>query len=116
MNTGGFQGVLAGLIRQRGVTGALIVSERDGIVVDQVVQVGVRADVVAALAASLYRRARLAAEAAGFGDTGVLQMDAERGKVCAIGRGDLVIVVVTETAANVGLVRVEMLKGLEALA
>lgn len=112
----GFQAALGALIRQRGVTGALVVSERDGIVVDQVVQVGVRADVVAALAASLYRRARLAAQAAGFGDTGVLQLDAEQGRVCAVGRGDLVIVVLTEPAANVGLVRVEMLKGLEALA
>lgn len=111
-----FAGVLGALIRQRGVTGALVVSERDGIVVDQVVQVGVRGEVVAALAASLYRRARLAAGAAGFGDTGVLQLDADAGRVCAVGRGDLVIVVVTEPAANVGLVRVEMLKGLEALA
>jgi predicted regulator of Ras-like GTPase activity (Roadblock/LC7/MglB family) len=114
--SGGFQGVLGALIRQRGVTGALVVSERDGIVVDQIVQVGVRAEVVAALAASLYRRSRLAAQAAGFGETGVLQLDAEQGKVCAVGRGDLVIVVLTEPAANVGLVRVEMLKGLEGLA
>lgn len=110
-----FQSTLAALIRQRGVTGALVVSERDGIVVDQAVQVGVRSEVVAALAASLYRRARLAAEAAGFGDTGFLQLDAEQGRVCALGRGDLVIVVVTEPAANIGLVRVEMIKGLEAL-
>jgi predicted regulator of Ras-like GTPase activity (Roadblock/LC7/MglB family) len=114
--TSPFQAMLAALTRQRGVTGALVVSERDGIVVDQVVQVGVRAEVVAALAASLYRRARLAASAAGFGETGVLQLDAVAGRVCAVGRGDLVIVVLTETAANVGLVRVEMLKGLEALA
>ncbi|MCE2940541.1 MAG: roadblock/LC7 domain-containing protein [Gemmatimonadota bacterium] len=111
-----FQPVLGGLIRQRGVTGALVVSEHDGIVVDQVVQVGVRGDVVAALAASLYRRARQAATSAGFGETGVLQLDAETGRVCAVGRGDLVLVVVTEPTANVGLVRVEMLKGLEALA
>ncbi len=110
-----FQAVLGSLIRQRGVTGSLIVSERDGIVVDAALQVGMRGDVLAALTASLYRRARLAAGAAGFGETTFLQLEAEAGRVCALGRDDLVLVAVCEPGANVGLVRMEMLKGLEAL-
>ena len=43
-----------------------------------------------------------------------LQLDAERGRMCAVGgAGDLVIVVVAEPQANVGLIRVELLKALE---
>lgn len=110
-----FAAALAALIRQRGVTGALVVSERDGIVVDQVVQVGVRADVVAAHVASVHRQARIAAAAAGFGETGVLQLEAAAGRICAIGRGDLVLLAVLEPTANVGLVRVALLQGAEAL-
>lgn len=111
-----FAALLGTLIRQRGVTGALVVSERDGIIVDQVVQVGIRADVVAAHVASVHRQARIAAATAGFGETGVLQLEAEAGRICAIARGDLVLVAVLEPVANVGLVRVALLKGVEALA
>ena len=110
-----FADVLSGLIRQRGVTGSLIVSEADGIIVDSTLQVGVRGNVVAALAASLYRKARLSSHAAGLGDASFLQLEAKQGRICAAGRGDLVLVTVAESRANVGLIRVEMLKALEAL-
>jgi predicted regulator of Ras-like GTPase activity (Roadblock/LC7/MglB family) len=111
-----FDAVLDALTRQRGTSAALVVSESDGIVVDARLRIGERGDRVAALAASLYRKARLSAEAAGLGAVGFLQMDAERGRVCAVGRGDLVLVVVAARDANVGLIRVEMLRGLEQLA
>lgn len=111
-----FADVLAALIRQRGVTGALVASESDGIIVDAQLQVGVRGEVIAALIASLYRRARLAAGAAGLGDTAFLQLDAEHGRLYAVGRGGLVLVAVADPAVNVGLVRMEMLRGAEALA
>lgn len=106
------------LARNRGVRGSLIVSEHDGLVVDASLRLGTghRADHVAALAASVYRRMRLAAGAARFGEPSFLQLDAERGYVCAVGRGDLVLVVVAEPAANIGLIRVEMQKAVEALA
>ncbi len=60
-----FAEVLAALTRQRGVLGSMVVSEADGIVVDSNLQIGVKGNVVAALAASLYRKARLSAGAAG---------------------------------------------------
>jgi predicted regulator of Ras-like GTPase activity (Roadblock/LC7/MglB family) len=110
-----FAVLLHALIRQRGVLGSMVVSESDGIIVDSNLQIGVRGPVVAALAASLFRKARLSAEAAGFGGATFLQLEAEHGRVCAVGRGDLVIVVVAEQRANVGLIRVELLKGLESL-
>ena len=110
-----FQGVLATLIRQRGVIGSMVVSETDGIIVDSNLQIGVRGPVVAALAASLYRKARLSAEAAGFGGATFVQLEAEHGRVCAIGREDLLLVTIAEARANVGLIRVEMLRALEAI-
>ena len=111
-----FEEMLAALTRQRGVLGSMVVSESDGIIVDSNLQIGVNGPTVAALTASLYRKARLASGAAGLGGVSFLQLEAEQGRVCAIGRDDLVLVAVAEQRANVGLIRVEMLKALEGLA
>ena len=62
-----FAAILDSLTRQRWVTAALVVSERDGIVVESNLQIGQSGDRVAALAGSLYRKARLSARAAGLG-------------------------------------------------
>lgn len=110
-----FEAALSALIRHRGVVGSLVVSEADGIIVDSTLQIGVKGKAVAALMASLYRKARQAAEAAGLGGAGFLQLDAARGRLCAVGRNDLVLVAVTDTAANVGLIRVEMIRALPLL-
>jgi predicted regulator of Ras-like GTPase activity (Roadblock/LC7/MglB family) len=111
-----FTALLESLSRQRGVRASLIVSENDGLVVDANLRFGQDGDRVAALAASLYRKARLSARAARLGSVAFLQLDAERGRICAVGgRSDLVIVVVAESTANVGLIRVELLKALESI-
>ncbi len=111
-----FRPMLESLTRQRGVRASLIVSENDGLVVDSSLRFDQDGDRVAALAASMYRKARLSARAARLGAVAFLQLDAERGRVCAVGgRSDLVIVVVADRAANVGLIRVELLKALESL-
>jgi predicted regulator of Ras-like GTPase activity (Roadblock/LC7/MglB family) len=39
-----------------------------------------------------------------------MQLEAPGGRICAVGGGDLVLVVVAEPAVNVGLVRVELLR------
>ncbi len=110
-----FEDVLAALIRQRGVLGCLVVGESDGIVVDSNVQVGVAENVVAALAASLFRRARLSSQAAGLGHITFLQLEAEGGHVCAVGREGLVIVTLAEPRAHIGLIRGAMLASVETL-
>lgn len=111
-----FGTLLESLTRQRGVRASLVVSENDGLVVDSSLRFGQDGDRVAALAASLYRKARLSAAAARLGSVSFLQLDAERGRICvAGGGGDLVIVVVADPSANVGLIRVELLKALESL-
>jgi predicted regulator of Ras-like GTPase activity (Roadblock/LC7/MglB family) len=98
------------------VSGCMVVGEADGMIVDSNLQVGVNGEAFAALSASLYRKARRAAQAAGFGEAGFFELDADGGRVCAAGRSELVIVVVAEPRVNVGLLRVEMLKALEAFA
>jgi predicted regulator of Ras-like GTPase activity (Roadblock/LC7/MglB family) len=115
MTASPFHALLAGLIRQRGVSGCMVVGLHDGLIVDSTLQIGLRGPVFAALVASLFRKAGKGARAAGFGETRFLQLDAELGRVCAVGRGELAIITVAEPRANLGLLRVELLKALEAL-
>lgn len=114
--TSPFEALLASITRQRGVLGCMIVGEGDGIIVDASVQVGVEAAVVAALAAAMYRRTRIASEAAGLGEVAFLHLDGERGSVCAVGRDGLVLIAITEPRAPIGAVRSVMLQSVEALA
>jgi predicted regulator of Ras-like GTPase activity (Roadblock/LC7/MglB family) len=111
-----FTPVLDSLTRQRGVRASLVVSATDGIAIDSNLQIGQDGSRVAALAASLYRKARRSALAAGLGSTGFMQLEAETGRLCLIGGDELVLAVVAEPEANVGLIRVQMLRAAEALA
>jgi predicted regulator of Ras-like GTPase activity (Roadblock/LC7/MglB family) len=113
--TSPFLGLLDELARHRGVRGGLVVSERDGLVIDAHVHLGVRAAVVAALAASIYRKARVSAEAAGMGGVTYVELAAEHGRLCMAGRGDLVVVVVTDARATAGRLRAVLLRELEGL-
>jgi predicted regulator of Ras-like GTPase activity (Roadblock/LC7/MglB family) len=111
-----FTPVLNALTRLRGVQASLVVSADDGIAIDSNLQIGQDGNRVAALAASLYRKARKAASAAGFGGTGFMQLEAEQGRICLLGGDQVVLVVVAQREANVGLIRVEMLRAAESLA
>ena len=111
-----FAPILDALMRARGVRASLVVSAVDGIAIDASLQFGQDGSAVAALAASLYRKARRAAQASGFGGTGFFQLEAEHGRLCLLGGDEIVLAVVAEQGANVGLIRVEMLKAAEALA
>jgi predicted regulator of Ras-like GTPase activity (Roadblock/LC7/MglB family) len=111
-----FRDVMMPLTRQRAVLGCLVVAESDGLIVDSALQIGVQGDAVAALAASLYRKARLSSETAGLGTVAFLRMEAEQGHICAVGRDDLLLVVVAESRVNIGLLRAEMLRAAEGLA
>ena len=108
--------ILSALTRQRGVTGSLLVDEGDGVIIDATLHVGMKGPAFAALAASLYRKARLSADAAGLGGVTFLRLRAEQGHVCAAGKNELVLVIVADARANIGLIRQEMLKALEKIA
>jgi predicted regulator of Ras-like GTPase activity (Roadblock/LC7/MglB family) len=47
-----------------------------------------------------------------MGAVSFMQLEAPGGRICAVGGGELVLVVVAEAAVNVGLVRVELLKAI----
>jgi predicted regulator of Ras-like GTPase activity (Roadblock/LC7/MglB family) len=111
-----FTPVLDTLTRQRGVRASLVVSATDGITIESNLQIGQDGNRVAALAASLYRKARRSASAAGLGLTGFMHLEAESGRLCIIGGDEIVLVVVADSDANVGLIRVEMLRAAESLA
>lgn len=111
-----FQAQLAALMRNRGVTGCLLVDEQDGVIVDSTLQFGMRGNVFAALIAALFRKARQSAISAGLGDATFVHLEAERGRVCAVGRDGLVLIAVAELRTNLGLLRVELIKARDALA
>jgi len=111
-----FTPVLERLARERGVHGGLVVGQRDGLVIEAYLQLGIRAEPIAALAASIYRKARLSADAAGLGEVRYVELVAERGRLCMTGRDDLVLVAVTDAHASIGLLRAGLLRAREALA
>ena len=113
--TAAFAPVIGDVTRMRGVTGCMVVDEADGLVVAAALQAGMRGNAVAALAASLYRKARRSAAAAGFGAAAFMQLDAEAGRVFVVGHNGLLLVAVAEPRASVGLIRVELLRHREAL-
>lgn len=110
-----FAGVVARLQRQRGVMGVMLVGTDDGMVIAGDAGPGRDSDTAAALAASLLRRTRMAASEAGLGDAGFVRLEADRGHLCAISRGDIVIVAVAENGINLGKLRLEMFDAAEML-
>lgn len=110
-----FDSVVARLERQRGVLGVMLVGMDDGMVIAGDAGSGRDSDTAAALAASLFRRTRMAASEAGLGDAGFIRLEADRGHMCAIARGDVVIVAVAANGINLGKLRLEMFGAAEML-
>lgn len=93
-----------------GVRGSMVVAAEDGLVVEADLMIGVPGPAVAALVASLFRRARRSVQAADFGAAMFLQVEGDEGLLFAAAPpqlGDLLLVVVAEGWVNVGLVRLE---------
>jgi predicted regulator of Ras-like GTPase activity (Roadblock/LC7/MglB family) len=110
-----FTPTLAALSRERGVRAVAAVTADDGTLIDFILHVGDDGERVAALAASLYRKARQSALAAGMGETTLLHLEAEAGRLFVIGTDLVLIIAVTESAVNIGAVRVGMRSALAAL-
>lgn len=107
--------VVERLQRQHGVMGAMLVGVDDGMVIAGDAGQGRDSDTAAALAASLFRRTRAAAGDAGLGDASFVRLEADRGHLCAVARGDIVIVAVASSGINLGKLRLEMLGAAEML-
>ena len=104
--------------RVSGVRGSMVVALDDGLIVEEELMIGVPGDAAAALVASIFRRARRSVQAAEFGAARFVQVEGEDGLLFAAAPpelGDLLLVVVAESWVNVGLVRLEAAKVVEAL-
>lgn len=113
-----YAGVLEGMSRISGVRGSMVVAAEDGLLVEADLMVGVPGPAVAALVASLFRRARRSVEAAELGSAAFLQVEGEEGFLFAAAperMGDLLLVVVAERWVNVGMVRLEAARAAGAL-
>jgi predicted regulator of Ras-like GTPase activity (Roadblock/LC7/MglB family) len=98
-----------------GVRGALIVETDAGVPIMSELAEGVEGTAVAALAASLFRRTDKAAQTATFGNLRTMQLEAEGGHVIVANGGDLLIVVIAERGAQLGMVRLEAHRAAEAV-
>lgn len=108
--------LLTALSRQRGVLGCLVVAESEGIIIASETQVGLDGDTLAAVAAALHRAVRRSADAAGLASLRFLQLEAEGGVVCAAGRDGILLIVLADTRARVGMLRAAMTGALERVA
>lgn len=116
MRSGAYEDLLTSVITMPGVRGALVVAVRDGLVVDGRVHVGVKGDAVAALAASLYRRACSAAAGDGAGSVRFVELEADEGRIFIAGKEDLALMAVVERRANAGQVRLAVRRAADQLA
>jgi len=107
MRGSAFKGTLDSVMKMPGIKGALVVAVHDGLVVDGRVHVGVHGAAVAALAASLYRRA---CQATGDSeDVGrFVELEAEQGRIMIAGAGELALMAVVEKRANAGQARLAL--------
>lgn len=111
-----FQGVLDVITRVRGVRGAMLIAREDGLVVAEALMEGVRGKAVAALAASLFQRLRDASGTAGAGEPQFVHLQGDDGVLLILPAGQQVLIAAVAAAnANVGLMRLEMLRAVSAV-
>lgn len=103
------------LERSAGVLGVLLVEVEDGLVVAGTAGSESTTESAAALGSSLFRRTRKAAADAGLGGARFVRLEADGGHLCAAGRGDMVLVALTDRDANLGKLRLDMMRAAEQL-
>jgi len=109
--------LLDGITRVSGVRGALVVSADDGLVVAESSMGDVDGAAVAALTASLAMRLARVTGAIGSAPPRLVLLDAEQGGLMAAPAGEgLLLVAVTDAAANVGLLRLALRDAAERMA
>ena len=99
-----------------GVRAAVAATRSDGMAAATVAVADVDADALAAFATALFDRTRLANEAAGYGETNHLSLDAEHGRLFVATSGDLALILLAEPDAAAGLLRVSLQRALKAVA
>jgi predicted regulator of Ras-like GTPase activity (Roadblock/LC7/MglB family) len=108
--------VVATLSHLPGVLAAMIVGAGDGLIIETSAMKGAAAGGTdsrkhtAALAAYLYSKITRASDAARLGTPAFMRLEAERGQVCVVGAGHVVLVTIVTPDANLGRVRLDMMK------
>ena len=102
------------LARLPGVIVAMTAGAKDGLIIENSDGAGNRVDAsthrhTAALGAFLYARSGSASAAAGLGEPVFMRLEAERGQLCVVGRGEIVLLALVEATANIGRIRLDML-------
>ncbi len=110
-----FDDIVTRIERHAGVVGVMLVGIDDGMVIAGDAGPGRDSDTAAALAASLFRRTRVAAADALLGDATFVRLEAERGHMCATALDDVVVVAMTASGVNLGKLRLEMMGAKEML-
>lgn len=110
-----FGAVLDRLSRVPGVRGTLVVDAEAGVPVVAELESDVDGAAVAALAASLVRRAGRATDSAGFGGIRTLQLESTDGHLVVAAGDALAVVVLTAADAQLGQVRLETRRAAETL-
>lgn len=110
-----FEAVLERVSRVPGVRGAMLVDAQAGVPIVAELAEGVSGRAVAALAASLFKRSAKASASAEFGGVRSVQLEAESGHLILASAGEVIAVAVTDDAAQLGLVRLEIRRAVEAL-
>jgi predicted regulator of Ras-like GTPase activity (Roadblock/LC7/MglB family) len=106
---------LGALASIAGVRAAVAATGADGLPAATVASAGVDADALAAFATALFLRTRRANEAAGYGETRHLALDAGNGRLFVSGSGDLVLVLLADRDTGAGLLRVAMQRAVREL-
>lgn len=99
--------VLRTLTQVEGVRGAMVVDAEAGVPVVSQLTPGVEETALAAVSGALFTRTAEASRSAGYGGLRVMQLEAADGNVVVAGAGPLLVVVLTEADARLGLVRVQ---------
>jgi predicted regulator of Ras-like GTPase activity (Roadblock/LC7/MglB family) len=107
---------LEALTRLRGVRGALVVSQDDGLVVAESVMGGLNGGALAAVGATLATRALELAGRGGFGEPRLVHLQADEGALLVAPGRELALVALAGRDVPIGLLRLEMLRTAERLA
>jgi predicted regulator of Ras-like GTPase activity (Roadblock/LC7/MglB family) len=103
------------LSRVSGVRGALVVDPQVGVPVASTLADETDGGALAALASAMFARMGRVARTAQFGALHGVQLEAEGGRVLVSSAGELLVVVVVEAGAPIGMVRLEVQRAAEGL-
>ncbi len=99
--------IVEDLLRIEGVIGSLLVG-KDGLVVSSTLVENEDAEVLGAMSAAVYGEINKSTKRIGIGSLVDAIIDAEQGSILLLEAKELILVVITQRAVNLGMVKLEM--------